>query len=94
MDELTLAKKAEGCKLSEGAIKLLEWQYAAAGLSSTFNTALFQLIGVAGGDNLDKLVKAFPEEVQAYRCFSTVPGYWKRIQEEAKKIYPWIVVGM
>jgi len=94
MHKVMLAKKAEGCKLSEGELRLLEWQYAPAGLSSAFNTALFRLIGVASKSNLKKLAMGFPEEVFAFENFVRTEGYWKRVQEEAKKLYPWIEVGM
>jgi len=62
-----------------GEEHLYKWQY---GMLGGFMKALFSAICKADGDNIQKLKKAFPEEVEAYRRFSEESGYWDKIRSE------------
>jgi len=62
-----------------GEEHLYKWQH---GMLGDFMKALFTAICRADGDNMQKLEKAFPEEVEAYRRFSEEAGYWDKIKDE------------
>jgi len=50
-----------------GFDRYLEFQFRIAG---DFYTALFQAIQQADEDNLERLAKGFPEEVEAYKVWA------------------------
>ena len=68
--------------LTQADIKVCKWQYKMLG---DFYTSLFQTMIKADDDNLDKLEKAFPEEVGAYKRYQRESGYWPRIEAIWKK---------
>lgn len=67
-------------KLNEGERQLVKWQYR---LQGDFYDALWSAISRADSGNLARLALAFPSDVEAYRRFSQVPGYWEEVQERA-----------
>lgn len=66
--------------LSLGEIRLIEWQYRMCG---DFGKALWQAITRADNSNLLRLSRGFPDEVEAYRKFTTVSGYWDDVKIRA-----------
>lgn len=49
-------------------------------------TALWQAISLADDINLGSLANAFPNEVEAYRQFTTVKGLCARLESLAKEV--------
>ncbi len=68
--------------LTSGERFIFDWQYRMAG---GFNTALVEAISRADEDNLDRLSLGFPEEVEAYKNFSRVSGWWDNLRKKAAK---------
>lgn len=66
--------------LNEGERFIVEWQYKRLG---SFKAALATAISKADIINQFKLAQAFPEEVEAYRAFSMVSGWWEEVQKKA-----------
>jgi len=64
--------------LDRGTQHLVEWQYH---FSGDFNRALFEVIGRADEINLYRLARGFPEEVEAYKNYTRVNGWWQKIQK-------------
>lgn len=64
----------EFSKLNSGEKHLVEWRTSTGG---GFFTVLFLAITVADEVNLSKLEKAFPEDVQAFRNYNNVHGWWE-----------------
>lgn len=67
--------------LTEGEMFIVEWQYRYQ--MGGFRTALIEAISHADIVNQAKLAKGFPEEVEAYRNFSRVSGWWEEVQKKA-----------
>ena len=65
--------------MNEAERRLCDYQYERSG---SFYLYLFKAIARADPDNLDKMELAFPEEVRAFRRFSTVDGYWQKLSHE------------
>ena len=63
-----------------GYDKYLEYQ---SRLSGSFYKAVFDAIKQADPDNRDRMAKGFPEEVEAYLCFTR-----KGVKEFVKHIRP------
>jgi len=63
-----------------GYDRYLDYQYRRSG---GFFKALFDAIKVADSDNLPKLAKGFPEEVEAYKTWTRVG-----VTEFAEKVSP------
>lgn len=57
-----------------------EYQYRQTG---DFYTLLFRAIQQADGQNLDRLAKGFPTEVEAYKCWTRI-----RVKEFVKRVSP------
>jgi len=68
--------------LNQGEIELF---YFIQGKSGSFSTNLFNLIASADGHNKQKLAQGFPNEVQAFINYQTVPGYWEYLQERMSR---------
>ena len=58
--------------ITQGEAHLWEWRHESGG---SFMRTIFRAIGRADPENRAKLAKAFPEEVEAFMKFNTVPGY-------------------
>jgi hypothetical protein len=65
--------------MTEAERKLCDFKYNRSG---GFYMALWEAIFRADGNNLAKLSKGFPEEVQAYMNFSRVDGWWDKLEAE------------
>lgn len=61
----------------------IDWQYRRSG---DFYTTLMKAIALADETNLDKLAESFPLHVMSYRNFTTVNGWWQKVQEKAYKL--------
>jgi hypothetical protein len=68
--------------MTEGESKLVVFQMGKAG---GFMTKLFEAMFVADADNMDKMRRGFPEEVEAVRNYKYKAGYWEALQEEWKQ---------
>lgn len=68
--------------LTKGERFIFDWQYH---LQGSFFAALAHAIAMADHINLAKLEKAFPDEVKAYFCFSTVDGWWEDVERKARQ---------
>ena len=78
MNEQIVAKTLlKGESLSLGERHLFDWYYKVAG---GFFGSLFDLMSHADSENLQKLSKAFPEEVEAFMNYRNVPGYFEALQ--------------
>ena len=65
--------------MTKGEERLVFFQYDK--LSSFYNS-LFLTIIKADKENLAKLKLGFPEEVQAYENYTTIPNYWDNLKKE------------
>lgn len=65
--------------LDQGTRSLVDWQYHRHG---DFFTALWDAICRADTENLAKLELGFPKHVQAYRKYTSVPGWWTAVEEK------------
>lgn len=68
---------------TEGELNLYKWQM---GYSGSFFRNLFTTMTSADSQNLTRLGKAFPEEVEAYRRYGNEAGYWEDLQKRIKGI--------
>lgn len=59
--------------LNDGERALVEWQYRMAG---GFTTSLFELMSQADNSNLNRLSRAFPEHVAAFRDYAHERNWW------------------
>lgn len=64
--------------ITEAELELYFWQMSKAG---SFTTALFECIGKADIFNRAKLYTAFPDEVDVYKRYESVPGYWANLKD-------------
>ena len=64
--------------------QLLMWQFNPA-LMGSWQRKFWDLMSISDSGNLNSLEKAFPDEVGAYRRFSTERGYWKELCDAARK---------
>jgi len=69
-------------ELSVGEQFLIDWQYNIGSLGS-FKYNLTKTIVCADDENLERLSKGFPEEVEAIKRFRTESGYWSSVQRIA-----------
>lgn len=72
--------KADFSKLTAGEEQLVKWQFRMQG---DFYSALWKAIMLADEGNLDRLAEGFPDDVDAYKRFSRVSGYWKDVCKRA-----------
>lgn len=61
---------------------IFKWQYRALG---NFETALIEAIKLADDTNLLRLHLGFPTEVEGYRLYSEVDGWWPETQRQARE---------
>ena len=66
--------------LTDGERFIVEWQFSFAG---GFKTALADAIRRADEYHLNLLSLGFPDEVEAYRNYSRLPGWWEEVQKRA-----------
>jgi len=66
-----------GSSLNNGEIDLYNWQYNKLG---GFMTKIFDAMAVADTTNLNMIGKGFPEQVQAYKNYGNLKGYWSQVQ--------------
>lgn len=62
---------------------IVEWQY---GMLGDFRKSLIEAICRADEMNLIKLSMGFPDEVEGYKNYARVDGWWETIQEKAEII--------
>lgn len=67
-------------KLTKGEQFIVEWQYRTLG---SFQTSLAETMCRADDNNLNKLAKGFPEEVEAYQKYTKEVGWWENVREFA-----------
>jgi len=65
--------------MTEGERHLCEYE---AEMSGSFFTCLFKAMFKADLNNLDRLAKGFPEEVDALHRYRNEDGYWDKLQKE------------
>lgn len=56
-----------------------KWQYR---LHGDFKSRLFDAIMFADNNNLAKLHKAFPVEVDGYLLYTSHPGWWQQVEQK------------
>lgn len=61
-------------KLTIGEVELIQVQYD--GSIGSFKRSLWKAIMGADSNNLDRLAKAYPEQISAYRRYTGEDGYW------------------
>jgi hypothetical protein len=66
--------------LNQGEKFIYDWQ---EGKSGGFMTALAELMSRADNLNLDKLAEGYPDEVEGFRSYNRIRGWWKFIQLKA-----------
>lgn len=59
---------------------VMRWQYDILG---GFESTLWDAITRADGHNLEALGKGFPDEVNGYKKFTSVSGWWHEVLERA-----------
>lgn len=59
---------------------IIKWQYQLLG---GFKTHLAHAIAKADKENLARLEKGFPNEVEGYKNFTRKPGWWQEAQKKA-----------
>ena len=60
---------------------IVEWQYNMLG---DFRKALVKAIMKADIYNLARLSMGFPDEVQGYKKYSEIEGWWEALQKKAE----------
>jgi len=70
-------------ELTKGEIKFCEYQ---RGMTGSFFTKLFEAMTVSDGENLEKLKKAFPEEVASYIRYRDEDGYWPWLKKTYEEV--------
>lgn len=75
----TVLAKAHLINLTRGEIKFIEYQL---GMTGAFYTGLFELFWKADRFNSDRLMLAFPEEIEAAWKFSNEPDWWENISKK------------
>ena len=65
-----------------GVQSLIKWQFGEHG---GFWTAMWKAISTADESNLMRLSAAYPLEVQAYRSYTSLPGWWEKLLEQLRK---------
>ena len=58
------------------------WQYR---LNGDFKTALWEAITRADTDNLRLLSYGFPVEVEGYRKYTTINGWWQEVEKKVER---------
>lgn len=64
-------------RLTFGQEKLCDYLH---GKSGSFYNALFEAIFKADTQNLERLSRSFPSEVDAYKSYKHVPGFWEDLE--------------
>ena len=72
----------DGVKLNQGEIDLYFWQYNKLG---GFLTKIFDAMVVADTSNLNKIAKGFPQQVQAYKNYGNLSGFWEQVKLNIEK---------
>lgn len=70
-------------KLTQGEKFILDWQF---GVLGSFIEHLAKAMEYADNSNLTKLSLGFPDEVEAYRKYTSEPGWWSALQAKAKRL--------
>lgn len=73
-------------KLTPGEIELLQWQFG--GDLGHFKKSLWQAIQCSDLGNLDRLSQGFPDQVTAYRRFTSEAGFWQDVLVRSGLIPP------
>ena len=60
-----------------GEIAIIKWQYR---LHGDFFMALFHAITKADDTNLRRIGEGFPDEVEAFKKYSQVTGWWQDVE--------------
>ena len=68
--------------LNEGERALVDWQYTNTGC---FSNHLMDLIAKSDSFNRARLAEGFPLHVQAYNRYTSVTGWWPKLQEQLLK---------
>ena len=77
---LKIAESEKNEELSVVEEIALKWQYEMFG---TFFMTLMKAVSLADQDNLSRLETGFPDHVSAYRCYSSIPGWWEGVRQKA-----------
>lgn len=64
--------------------QLLQWQFNSHMMGS-WQRQFWNLLSISDSGNLNSLELGFPDEVKAYRRFTTERGYWQELVDYAKK---------
>lgn len=65
--------------LTVSELFIVEWQY---GMLGDFKKGLIETICRADGMNLIRLSMGFPDEVEGYKNYSRVDGWWRELQKK------------
>lgn len=68
--------------LNAEELAVYKWQYR---LHGDFYSCLWEAIIHADGGNLKALAKGFPVEVGGYLKYSSLAGWWEKVQEKVGK---------
>ena len=66
--------------MNRGELFVVKWQYR---LHGTFFTHLANAIARADEDNLDRLKRGFPDEVNGYVNYKAMKGWWETTRQKA-----------
>lgn len=64
---------------TRGEMFIIKWQYRLE--TSHFMLALTKAMTLADEENLDRLARGWPKEVQALRAYRHVDGWWKTLEQ-------------
>ncbi len=67
----------DGSNINQGETDLYFWQYNKLG---GFLTKIFDAMAVADTTNLNKIAKGFPQQVQAYKDYGNLSGFWEQVK--------------
>lgn len=68
--------------VSKAEKELYFWQMSSD--RSNFSVMLFNLIAKSDTNNIEKLRKSFPDEVEVMLKYQTVEGYWEELENKIK----------
>lgn len=69
--------------LTASELFIVEWQYKMFG---DFKKGLIEAICRADETNLYKLSLGFPDEIEGYKNYAQVSGWWEAVQEKIGEI--------
>jgi len=76
---MNLHQRIDELQLTAVETAAVKWQY---NLYGSFYTSLFNAIMLADELNLERLAKAFPTEVEAYKRYSREENWWVELQDK------------